>query len=373
MNLYSSVYSFQYILRQKIINRYYRNSPKEFDQNLLKNPKIILVICTGLLGDSVMSSPVFFHLRQIYPKAKIIFLGKKNNCELFFDCPYIDEYKITPIIPFTLIYKLKERILLEWVKSKNIDIAVVLLGAQFGKILKDAKIPIRVCTNIKGAYLPNLYTHLYESATPKDWGPNEQLNSLRCLGHIVPFSLPKLWTNDLTNKLIKSVLVKNNIQEEEKFIILHPFGSSKRQWWDTNNIKILSKELYNKFKIKTILIGGIETMNLIAPDKYLLDLTGKVSIGELISLIYLAEILITTDSGPFHIAGALNKNIIGLFRSSRPEFAKLYPKTKIILGYNEFCLKKCNWDTCINEKCYQMHEITPCQVISSISSFLKSK
>lgn len=370
MGVYSYFYSLQYIYRQKFINWLNKGIYNEVDLKTVSNPHNILVICTGLLGDSVMSSPVFPQLRKIYPNSKIIFLGKKTNCELFYSCPFIDEFKITPVIPFTLFHRAEEKKLLEWLKSKKIDLAIVLLGAQFGKILKDAKIPIRVCTSIKGANLPNLYTHLYQSRTPKTWGPNEQLNSLRCLGHNVPFHTPKLWINEITINQVKKNLLSNGIQFKEKFVILHPFGSTKRQWWDLDNVSALVEDIYTKFKMKTLLIGGLETKGLISSNDYLLDFTGTLSINELISVIHLSEILITTDSGPFHIAGALNKNIIGLFRSVRPEFKNLYTKSKIILGHDSSCLNKCKWDKCYNTKCQQMKNIDPKQVTANTYSLL---
>jgi ADP-heptose:LPS heptosyltransferase len=372
MKIYSSIYRFQYVWRQKFINWIYKNSSHEINLSLIAKPENILIICTGLLGDSVMSSPVLPKLREIYPNSKIIFLGKKNNCELFYDCPYIDEFKITTVIPFTILHKSKENMLLKWIRSKKIDLAIVLVGAQFGKILKNANIPIRVCTDLKGANLPNLYTHLYESSTPKTWGPNEQLNALRCLGHQVPFTLPKIWVNEIISFNVKDILFSRGLQINEAFVVIHPFGSTKRQWWDLNNIKILATEIYTKFKMKTILIGGKETENLVPTNKYIIDLSGMLSIGELISIINLAKVIVTTDSGPFHIAGALNKFIVGLFRSSRPEFKELYPKSNIILGYNVECLNKCKWDKCINEKCNQLQEIKPSHVVLSINTLLKA-
>lgn len=43
------------------------------------------------------------------------------------------------------------------------------------------------------------------------------------------------------------------------------------------------------------------------------NLTGKLSLRELFSIIYLSDIILTVDTGILHIAGAFNKKILGLF------------------------------------------------------------
>ena len=49
-------------------------------------------------------------------------------------------------------------------------------------------------------------------------------------------------------------------------------------------------------------------------NKNIIDLTGKLSLQQYISFINAANGLVAASTGPLHIAAALNKKAIGLFK-----------------------------------------------------------
>jgi len=78
-------------------------------------------------------------------------------------------------------------------------------------------------------------------------------------------------------------------------------------------------------KFKIILTGSPEEINYVSEIHNKLEnkaeitnLTGKLSVNELFSLIAKSESLITNDSGPLHIATALNKPVIAFFGPESP-------------------------------------------------------
>src|SRR5262249_55959608 len=48
------------------------------------------------------------------------------------------------------------------------------------------------------------------------------------------------------------------------------------------------------------------------------DLTGKVSLAEMIEWIRLSELMIANDSGPMHVAAALGKPVVAMFGPTDP-------------------------------------------------------
>ena len=71
-----------------------------------------------------------------------------------------------------------------------------------------------------------------------------------------------------------------------------------------------------------------------------ISLAGKTSIGELVELIRRCNVVLTNDSGPMHIAAALNVKTIALFGPTDPDKTGPYGKDNtVIAAENLECLK----------------------------------
>ena len=53
-------------------------------------PGRVLLILAGLIGDTVMSTPVIVEARRLWPQSWITVLGNRQTCELLSACPLID-------------------------------------------------------------------------------------------------------------------------------------------------------------------------------------------------------------------------------------------------------------------------------------------
>ena len=106
-------------------------------------------------------------------------------------------------------------------------------------------------------------------------------------------------------------------------------------------IGLLPKEKFSIF------ITGIKEEALLMKDFLLqhhdrvTDLTGKLTLDELIGLISRCDGILAASTGPLHIAAALGKHAIGLYAPMKP----IYPKRWAPIGVNAGYLvldKKCN-------------------------------
>ncbi len=365
---YSKLYKYQYRFRLWITDKIVGIKQKISGNKIIPfnketHNRNILFIMVGLIGDSIMSIPAITEARKIWPDSLITVLGKKENLELLQDCPSANEFYEAPVIPFSLKGKNKEKELLQWIKQKKFDIGIILLGDQFAKMLYDAGIPYRV--GVKGHSLQSCFTHVYDIGSPDTWTPEKRLNALRCLGYTVDNVLPVLWTNPSLSEVVNNRLRQSGLQTNS-YVVLHPFGSSQRQWWNLDAVSLLVQELYKRYNLQTILVGGKETVGIIPFSENIIDITGKLTLVELKAVLANASIIITTDSGPFHIAGALKKKMVGLFRARRPELANIYPDTQVIFGNDEVCQVKCKWDQCRKDKCVQLHNISVTQILQEV-------
>src|SRR5262249_17893673 len=122
--------------------------------------------------------------------------------------------------------------------------------------------------------------------------------------------------------------------------------------------------------MRSLLVGGPEFRGVVASlsnSRSLINTVGELSIPRLLATIESASLVVTTDSGPFHMAGALGKPIVGLFRGRRPEHANRYPRTRVIFGADLSCERHCRWNHCQAEPCRQLDALSIDEVLSEIS------
>lgn len=370
MKFPSNIYHFQNRLQRWVIGRRHalkRKNIPVFDP--AQPPKKVLIVTAGLIGDTVMSIPGIIAARRVWQNAEITLLGKKHNCELLAACPLIDKFHEFQIDPLSMRYRHKIKELRSWLKTQKFDLGILLLADQYAHLLADAEIPIVV--GAKDDWQSPCSTHLFEVGSQRTWGPKERLNSIRCLGYEVENIASELWVSAAAEQSAARKLKELNLTDGEKYAIIHPFGSTKDKWWQMEKISELAVSLKEKYDFRPLLIGGREVVADVPADlnRNVIDTTGKLTLAELMAVINNAEIIVSTDSGPYHIAGALNKKLIGLFRARRPEHGGYYANAKIIYGQNEQCQKLCQWDQCRIDPCAQLSRISVETVCETIEQF----
>jgi len=80
-----------------------------------------------------------------------------------------------------------------------------------------------------------------------------------------------------------------------------------------------------------------------------LDLTGQVSLPEMIEWIRLGELMITNDTGPMHVAAALQKPVVALFGPTNPRRTGPYGQLEQVLQLKVPCIP-CLKSYCSYEK-----------------------
>jgi ADP-heptose:LPS heptosyltransferase len=114
----------------------------------------------------------------------------------------------------------------------------------------------------------------------------------------------------LVKPIIKTALVTENK------IILCPGAKHKFRRWSSKNFARLSKKLKEDFPDSVFYIcGGIEdnktAQEIIQESGFSFqNASGALSLHDLVELFSSARIIVCNDSGPFHIAVALNKNVV---------------------------------------------------------------
>ena len=96
---------------------------------------------------------------------------------------------------------------------------------------------------------------------------------------------------------------------EAPYIVLHPYSQWRTKLWPWRYYQDLIDSM-PEYRFAVVGLGP--WFPLQAPGR-LLDLRGKLSISELIAVLDGAQAVLSTDSGPAHIAAALGRPTLVLF------------------------------------------------------------
>jgi len=161
-----------------------------------------------------------------------------------------------------------------------------------------------------------------------------------------------------------------------RWVVLCPGARWENKMWPLKSFVELSHRLLQEHAdLKLVVIGGREDMgrgrvlHSADPDR-VLDLTGCTSLTEMVEWIRLAEVTVTNDTGPMHVAAALKKPVVAIFGPTAPERTGPYGQIDRVLRASLPCIP------CLQRRCHFeealacLHRIKPEQAVRQSSLFL---
>lgn len=321
--------------------------------------KTIIISRTDSIGDVMLTLPLCVWLRNQFKDAKLVFLGK-NYTKQVIDCfEPIDEF-----IDWNFIEKtpLTERTAL--ISSFQADAIIhVFPNKEIASLAKKAKIPIRIGTSHRLFHLLTC-THRINFTRKKSELHEAQLN----FQLLKPFGLNRIPSmeevlemtdafkqrnNELPSELEKALVISENT------VILHPKSQGSAVEWPIESYvglsTLLAERGYTVFFTGTESEGNLFRSQL-PENPSIIDVTGKLSLAQLISFIARVKNLVACSTGPLHIAGFCGIRTIGLFSPKKP----IHPGRWKPLGKNVVTLV-------FDASCLNCSKQKPCNCIQNIS------
>ena len=120
--------------------------------------------------------------------------------------------------------------------------------------------------------------------------------------------------------------------------------------------------LYSSITSSAIKIGSNNCINLI----------GKTSLNDAISILSQSTCVVSNDSGLMHVAAALDRPVVGIYGSSSPEYTPpLIENDKKIIIYENLSCSPCFKRTCPLRHTNCLNNISVDSVKESISGLVK--
>ena len=340
--------------------------------------KRVVVRGTNWVGDSVMTVPALRALRRVLPDAKITLVVRPGAKGIFTEADFVDEVlvyergNVLSVIPQ----------IREW-RRQRFDLAILFQNAFEAALIPFlAGVPIRLgyATESRQALL----TH--PLALP-DWRSTRHevfyyLYVVTALEQLL-FGTSEICESDPDASL--QISEPRKVQAEE---LLRAYGvtegggivaicpgsiNSRAKRWPAESYATLADRLIETSR-QVLIIGSPDELDVTREVTNRMQhrpvvLTGKTSLDQIAAVLSLADLVVTNDTGPAHMAAALGRPTLVIFGPTNPLTTRPFSPEAEILRHPPDCAPCMLRDCPIDHRC--MTAITVDEVFERSHSLLK--
>jgi ADP-heptose:LPS heptosyltransferase len=281
--------------------------------------RTFIISRSDAIGDVVLTLPVAGVLRELYPQAKIIFLGRSYTEELIKTCVHVDAF-----LNWDELQQLPEEEAVKRMADTGADtILHVFPRPEIARMAKQAGIKQRIGTTNRLYHWWYCNKRVWLSRKNSPWHEAQlNLRLLTPLGAKELYSLQEIGLYyGLTRLVPVPPAIAGQLDPGRFNLILHPKSRGHgREWGLDHYIQLINLLPSDQFKI--FVSGTAAEGRLLEPllqaCPSVTDITGKLSLAEFISFISRADGLMASGTGPLHLAAALGIHAVGIFPPLRP-------------------------------------------------------
>ena len=279
--------------------------------------KNILIIKPSALGDIVHTLPALRALRKSFPDAEISWLIRPQFAPLLENHPHL-----TRLIHFdrrflgkawrnpgalTALFSL-----FRCLRRSNFDAVFDFQGLFRTAFLARVSGCRKRFGRADARELSRLfYTHTVKKPLDSPHVVDYYMNLVRAAGAAeldVEFTLPR---DAAAEKSVKRLLAANGINSQ-RYAVLVPGSAHPYKCWPVERFAELAAKLSSEHDLSVIASGGPSEAHLVqslveSADVPITNVAGRTSLAELIALLRDAALVVSNDTGPGHIAAALEE------------------------------------------------------------------
>lgn len=344
----------------------------------LEEIRNIVILRTDRIGEVLLSTPVIEVLEIRFPKAKISFVTSSYAEGVVSNRDDLDEILIFSTVG-TKVSVRKALSLSRKLRSRNFDLAVVLNPHKALHVAVFlAGIPYRIGFDRKWGVL---LSHKIEDR--RDEGRMHEVNYnlalLQTLGIRQKDIAPTMNVSAEDRDYLESVIARFNIDWDNKIVAIHTGTSNPAKQWPVENFTELIRRLISSANLNIVLVGDkgervmCEKIISEVGRSRVFNLAGLLTVRQLAALFKWADLMITNDNGPMHIAAAVDKKVIAIFGRNIPGVSPTrwapYGKGHIIFHKDPGCSPCYDKNCPYSFKC--LNNITPDEVFEATQKILK--
>lgn len=175
-------------------------------------------------------------------------------------------------------------------------------------------------------------------------------------------------------RLIDQILVSSGI-EKEPLVAINPIARWRTKLWRPERFAILADRIRNEMGCEVIFTGSNLDEQIIGDitgmmKTRFLNLAGQTNLKELAYFYSRCKLLVTTDTGPMHMAAAMGCPVVALFGPTAPWRTGPYGKGHKVIRADVEC-SPCFKKRCDHMKC--MEEITVDKVFEGVREVITER
>ncbi|HSX13645.1 MAG TPA: lipopolysaccharide heptosyltransferase II [Chlamydiales bacterium] len=309
----------------------------------------IIVRMPNWVGDVVMATPILTDLRKAFPKASITAMCRYPICELLSMDTSIDELYCFHQLNNQFSKRVERRNIIAKIQAGKFDLGLLLTNSLSSAWLFWQG---NVKRRIGYSFFPRnlLLTDPIQCPTRKMHQVDRYKELLHPLGIKHSTTPPRLFVTEKEVAISKELLYQRGYHFGKKLVGINPgasYGSAK--CWPVDRFRSLAMDLI-KDDVFVVFFGDSSQMDLVKKicqdlPQRVINLAGCTSLRELICLIRDCDVVVTNDSGPMHIATALNTPLVALFGSTDVTVTGPYGQNKAVIH------KKVRCSPCLKREC----------------------
>ena len=344
--------------------------------------KRVVVRGVNWVGDGVMTIPALRELRRVLPHAQITLATRSWAEGLFSDADFLDDL---------LIYNRGARDLRAVVRQtrawrrRRFDLALLFQNAfEAALIASAARVPFRMGYATDGRRA--LLTH---RLTLPDWRTERHeifyyLNIIAELERLlygasnVEEHEPQFALNisEARKAQAREFLSAKGVKMNRPTVALCPGSTNSRaKRWPAERYAALADRFITETDANVLLIGSADEVEVSREVAERMQqrpfmLTGQTDLAQAVAVLSLADVLITNDTGPAHIAAALNRPTLVIFGPTDPRTTRPFSSVAEIIRHPPDCAPCMLRDCPIDHRC--MTAISTDEVFTRAFAMMKS-
>ena len=346
----------------------------------------ILIVKLSAIGDVIHTLPALNAIRAHYPKAHINWLVETAAADLVIGHRALDRVIVSHRKRWIRELKGPGRgqVLADirrfWHALRDTDYDIII---DFQALLKSAVLVWLARGKRKIGFDKGMqhqehsYLFLNERVPPVDMEVHALTRGLMLLKAIgiepssVVYDVP---ASEKDRRQVKFLLGDHGIDGSRLLVAINPVALWETKLWLNDRFAALADRLVREYGLDVVFTGGPGDRETIADIRAKMtekaaDFSGRTTLTMLAALYQQAALLVTTDTGPMHLAAAVDTRVVALFGPTAPWRTGPYGQGHTVVRTAPPC-SPCFKRQCDMHQCQCMRDITVEMVLAAVVDHL---
>ena len=281
------------------------------------NPSRILIVRLGSLGDIVHTLPAAAAIRRAFPGTGLDWLVDVRQQELLELVPVIDRR-----IPVNITGPRAIASIAADLRRARYDIALDFQGLLKSAVLARLSGARRV-VGFPSDLLRERAGRLFYTETCGEAAPHvidKNLSMLKAVGIRLP--AVEFPLDDRNPAIAVEARTRLGIGRDDRFAVINPGAAWPNKRWPPVYFAEVARGLAKRHALRSLVMWGPGEERLAEDVVSASDGTAAVApsttIADLVSLLKAASLMVSGDTGPLHVAGAVGTPLVGIFGPTDP-------------------------------------------------------